>query len=171
MRYLIQFLISTYIYMAVSVAAPPNPPAGGERQTIGADQPLGEVAISGNSKLRHFESAKRIAGKYLVVFKDESSLIKAANSGEFDRLAVARNVLPTTEAGVNKLAAALATANRARLRSVYFYAIRGFSIEATEADAIALANDPRVEYVAPVLETTLDTIQNSGGLRSGDITD
>ena len=44
-------------------------------------------------------------------------------------------------------------------RHIYKHALKGFSIQMTEADAMALSQDPRVQYVQEDGEATLDTSQ------------
>ena len=46
-------------------------------------------------------------------------------------------------------------------RHIYKHALKGFSIQMTEADAIELSNDPRVQYVQEDGEVTLDTSQTA----------
>ncbi len=77
---------------------------------------------------RHRE--KRIPSQYIVVL-DQDAAGAAADAGL--AAADADQVILTTSSG--------------RVKQVYANALRGFSAEMTEADAIALSNDPRVRFV------------------------
>lgn len=76
------------------------------------------------SKAKFRQVANRIANQYVVVLKDE----------------IAR-------ADVSSVTSDLAFRHRGVPRFVYRGALKGFSISLTEAAAIALSNDPRVDYV------------------------
>src|SRR6266542_578961 len=62
---------------------------------------------------------------------------------------------------IDSLASGLANAQRGTLRAVYRYALKGFSIHGiSEAQALALSEDPRVEFVEENCEGTTGSVQN-----------
>ncbi|HEV2801924.1 MAG TPA: protease inhibitor I9 family protein, partial [Pyrinomonadaceae bacterium] len=77
---------------------------------------------STEARIRRSDAA--VPGKYIVVFKD------------------------SVPAGrVNAFAAQLAREHGGKVGFVYQHALRGFSVELSEARAIALSRNPQVEYV------------------------
>jgi len=86
------------------------------------------------AKLRRLKKA--IAGQYIVVFRNDlapSSLQSVANE------------LTRTHGG--------------QIKYVYEHALKGFALQASEAQAIALSRDARVEYVEEAGEVVLTGVQ------------
>jgi subtilisin family serine protease len=97
-------------------------------------------AQNGKGKFRRSQQA--IHNQYVVVLKDEVE-------------------------DVPSLASRLALAHGGVTRHIYQHALKGFSIQLPEAAAIALSNNPRVDYVAedgPVSSNTTQTNPPSWGL-------
>ena len=67
----------------------------------------------------------------------------------------------TNKAEVKSLARELALTYSGTTHHIYKHAIKGFSIQSTEAAAIALSQDPRVEYVEEDGEVELATTQTN----------
>ncbi len=70
-----------------------------------------------------------IPGQYIVVLKDEA----AGPRGEFSFAQQASDVLVSAYGG--------------RIKQVFKHALNGYSAEMTEAEAVALSEDPRVDFV------------------------
>lgn len=81
--------------------------------------------------------AKPILNQYIVVFNDDQ---------------------PREE--IHSLASNLTNAQRGKLQAIYSHALKGFSIHGiSEAAAIALSNDPRVEFVEENCEGRTGSVQ------------
>ncbi|MDQ1560498.1 MAG: hypothetical protein QOD32_3558, partial [Pyrinomonadaceae bacterium] len=81
-------------------------------------------AQDANSTGRIRRSDAPAADNYIVVFKDS-----------------------VPQGRVNAFAAQLARAHGGKIGFTYQYALRGFSVEMSEKQALALSNNPQVEYV------------------------
>ena len=86
------------------------------------------------SKFRHTQNA--ISNRYIVVLKPD-----------------------TGQPAINSTTQSLAETYGGQVRFIYEHALKGFSIQLTEAAAIALSNDPRVDYVAEDAVVTLSGTQ------------
>jgi hypothetical protein len=82
------------------------------------------------------KSARPIAGQYVVVLKDDFS-----------------------PSGVAPVAGSLTLRHGGRVKYVYEYALKGFALEASEAAAVAMSRDPRVEYVEESAEVEVTGVQ------------
>ena len=86
------------------------------------------------AKLRRLNKA--IAGQYIVVFRN--------------------NLAP---ASVPSIASQLTQKHGGQIKYVYQHALKGFALQASEAQAIALSRDPRVDYVEEAGEVVLTGVQ------------
>jgi hypothetical protein len=84
-----------------------------------------------------------------------------SGTGPQEQIAQARQAIESN-------AVELAQTHNGVLGYVYADAIRGFSVEMTEADAKALSEDPRVKYVEEDGEVSADTLQHEDGEASAD---
>jgi len=75
------------------------------------------------------KGTRAIPGQYIVVLKDEA----AGPRGEFSFAQQASDVLVSAYGG--------------RIKQVFKHALNGYSAEMTEAEAVALSEDPRVDFV------------------------
>jgi subtilisin family serine protease len=91
-------------------------------------------AQNGKGKFRRTQRAT--ANRYVVVLKDD---------------------VPSEE--VASVASQLALAQGGVPKHIYQHALKGFSVELPEAAAIALSNNPRVDYVAEDGEVSINTTQ------------
>jgi subtilisin family serine protease len=91
-----------------------------------------------NAKRKFRRAHKAITNQYVVVLKDEISRQDIAS-----------------------LASELARTHKGATRHVYKDALKGFSIQLSEAAAIALSNDERVDYVAEDGEVSITETQFS----------
>src|SRR5690349_6113466 len=87
---------------------------------------------------RFHKSAKPVKDQYIVVLQND-----------------------TNEADVKSLAREFALTHSGTTHHIYKHAIKGFSIQLTEAAALALSQDPRVEYVEEDAEIELATTQTN----------
>ena len=92
---------------------------------VGAQQDGGQ----GHGKLH--KKAKKIANQYIVVFDEDPDPTGAGDFGE--TAAAADRKIAKTKSG--------------RVKDVYEYALKGFSAEMTEEDALLLADDPDIALV------------------------
>ena len=106
--------------------------------------PSGMVSSTTGSaavKPKFLKKEKPVPNEYIVVIKDYA----ADPKGE-DSLA-------------GYIADDLAGAHKGKVKKVYKHALHGFSIEMSEADALALSEDPRVEFVEENGEVHASTVQ------------
>jgi hypothetical protein len=82
--------------------------------------------LSASAVIRYSGSPAAIAGKYIIVLKDNASIRKE---------------------GVAAHARRLSDKYRGKLGHVYQHALHGFSVEMSETDARRLATDPDVAYI------------------------
>ena len=85
-------------------------------------------------KLRRLQKA--IAGQYIVVFKN--------------------NLAPSS---LSSVANELTQKHGGQIKYVYEHALKGFALQASETQAIALSRDPRVEYVEEAGEVVVTGVQ------------
>jgi subtilisin family serine protease len=93
-------------------------------------------------KPKFFKKEKPIPNEYIVVLKDY-----AADPRGDDSLA-------------EYIANDLAGAHKGKVKKVYKHALHGFSIQMSEADALALSEDPRVDFVEEDGEVHASTVQS-----------
>jgi len=91
-----------------------------------------------NDKGKFRKTQKAIANQYVVVLKDEVPGEQVASVAT--QLALARGGVP---------------------KHIYQHALKGFSVQLPEAAAIALSNNPRVDYVAEDGEVSANTTQTN----------
>jgi len=94
-------------------------------------------------KSKLFKKEKPIPNEYIVVIKDY-----AADPKGDDSLA-------------EYIANDLAGAHNGKVKKVYKHALHGFSIQMSEEDALALSEDPRVDFVEEDGEVQATTVQTS----------
>jgi subtilisin family serine protease len=94
-----------------------------------------------NSKNKFRTKEKKVANSYIVVLEDWAVGLKGDTSAAPD------------------IAANLATIYNGKVKHIYKHAISGFSIELSEADALALSQDARVKYVEEDGIVTANTTQ------------
>ncbi len=100
----------------------------------------GSMVHADHIAIRHSGSPAAIAGKYIVVLKDNASVRKK---------------------GIVPLARTLAVKHAGKLGYVYQRALRGFSAEMSETEARRLATDPDVDYIEQDQATRIaDTQEN-----------
>ncbi|SEU34795.1 Ig-like domain-containing protein [Stigmatella erecta] len=102
--------------------APGVPPEAASSHALGAAPPAG--------RRLHRAGEGGIAGRYIVVFSEAETQRLRASPLE-----------------VRKASEALSKGYRATVRRVYASALKGFSAELPEAEALRLSEDPRVRYV------------------------
>ena len=127
------FLITIVSTLALWTAFPNRDVALAEAT---AQDPVPQV------KLRRHPN--RIPNRYIVVLKDEA----AGPRGE------------SSQAG--EVGAALTQAYGGSIERVFKHALNGFSARISEAEAIALSQDPRVAYVEEDAEVSIDPIRSIG---------
>ncbi|HZG51927.1 MAG TPA: S8 family peptidase [Pyrinomonadaceae bacterium] len=103
---------------------------------------VGGTTSSAAAKSKLLKKEKPIPNQYIVVLKDY-----AADPKGDDSLA-------------GYIADDLAGAHKGKVKKVYKHALHGFSIEMSEADALALSEDPRVEFVEEDGEVRATTVQS-----------
>ncbi len=91
-------------------------------------------------KLRKHAKAKAIANHYIVVLHDD-----AVN-------------YTTRDAAVAEIGDSLAAAHGAEIERTYKHALNGYAMEMSEAQALALSQDPRVAYVEEDAEVSIEPI-------------
>ncbi|HEX8772544.1 MAG TPA: S8 family serine peptidase, partial [Pyrinomonadaceae bacterium] len=96
-----------------------------------------------NSRNKIRTKEKKVANSYIVVLEDWAVGLKGDTSAAPD------------------IAANLATIYGGKVKHIYKHAISGFSIELSEADAVALSQDARVKYVEEDGIVTANTTQTS----------
>lgn len=89
--------------------------------------------------------------------RNPGKLLKVQKAIPDQYIVVLRN--DTQKADVANLANKLVHTHGGRLRHVYEHALKGFAVQLTEAAALALSQDPRVEYVAEDGEVSISTTQ------------
>ena len=104
--------------------------------------PAGAQQDGGQGNGKFHRQAKKIANQYIVVL-DEDPTGAAGDFGE--AAAAADRKIAKTRSG--------------RVKDVYAYALRGFSAEMTEEDALLLADDPEVAWVEEDSEMEIVTTQ------------
>jgi subtilisin family serine protease len=98
-------------------------------------------SVQGQNKNKFRTKEKKAANSYIVVLEDWAVGLKGENSAAPD------------------IAANLATIYGGKVKHIYKHAISGFSIELSEADALALSQDARVKYVEEDGIVTANTTQ------------
>ncbi|MEO8379055.1 MAG: S8 family serine peptidase [Acidobacteriota bacterium] len=93
------------------------------------------VLAGGPKKAKFLRSDRKIADRYIVVLEDRT-------------------------ASVDAVADELVTKHRGRKDKVFTHALKGFSANLSEKEAMALANDPRVAYVEEDGIVSIDTTQS-----------
>ncbi|PYQ50379.1 MAG: peptidase S8, partial [Acidobacteria bacterium] len=88
----------------------------------------------GSKKPKIIKAKKKIPNAYIVVLEDRVD--------------------------VDAAAADLAGLSRGQLKHVYKSALKGFALDVSDAEAAAIAQDPRVKYVEEDSEVTLETTQS-----------
>ena len=106
-----------------------------------AQQPLGAGAGQANARF-HRHPGPKVPNSYIVVLDQDPTPDGDENQSALD----ADDVIARTRSG--------------RLHHVYSHALRGFSAEMSEEDALALADDPRVAYVEEDGEMQIVTTQS-----------
>ncbi|HZH91899.1 MAG TPA: S8 family peptidase [Pyrinomonadaceae bacterium] len=107
--------------------------------------PSGAVSSTSSSaavKTKLFKKEKPIPNEYIVVLKDYAADPKGDHS----------------LAGY--IADDMAGAHKGKVKKVYKHALHGFSVEMSEEDALALSEDPRVEFVEEDGEVHATTVQS-----------
>jgi subtilisin family serine protease len=104
--------------------------------------PAGAQQDGGQGNGKFHRQAKKIVNQYIVVL-DEDPTGAAGDFGE--AAAAADRKIAKTRSG--------------RVKDVYAYALRGFSAEMTEEDALLLADDPEVAWVEEDSEMEIVTTQ------------
>jgi subtilisin family serine protease len=97
---------------------------------------VGGQAHAQKAKDKFHRTQGAITNQYVVVLKDEVS-----------------------KKDIAAIASELARNHGGATRHIYKHALKGFSIQLPEAAAIALSNDPRVEYVAEDGQASISTTQ------------
>jgi subtilisin family serine protease len=101
----------------------------------------GSAITSAAVKSKLVKKEKPIPNEYIVVLKDYAADPKGENSlAEY-------------------IANDLAGAHKGKVKKVYKHALHGFSITMSEADAVALSEDPRVEFVEEDGEVRATAVQ------------
>ncbi|HEY6188295.1 MAG TPA: S8 family peptidase [Pyrinomonadaceae bacterium] len=98
-------------------------------------------SVQGQNKNKFRTKEKKVANSYIVVLEDWAVGLKGESSAAPD------------------IAANLATIYNGKVKHIYKHAISGFSIELSEADALALSQDARVKYVEEDGIVTANTTQ------------
>jgi hypothetical protein len=116
-------------------------------------------------KFRKVERA--IPGRYIVVLNDESLKLDdlPAETGEStpeQKAAVARQRQEAISLRINTLAKDLARSHKGIVGHIYHYAIHGFSVQMTEADAQALSRNSQVKYVEEDGEVSINGARSAG---------
>lgn len=97
---------------------------------------LGGQSHAQKAKGKFRRSQKAIPNQYVVVLKDEIS-----------------------KEEIDPLSSELARTHNGATRHIYKNALKGFSVQLPEPAALALSNDPRVDYVAEDIEVSISTTQ------------
>ncbi|SEL29649.1 Ig-like domain (group 3) [Stigmatella aurantiaca] len=133
-------LLGTSLWL--SCAEPPAPASPPAPPDAAASQALGVAPLAGRRLYRAGE--RGLAGRYIVVFSEAEAQRLRASPLE-----------------VRKASEALSRAYRATVRRVYSSALKGFSAELPEAEALRLSEDPRVRYVEQERVFTLHGTQQA----------
>ena len=103
--------------------------------------PVGAQQDGGQGNGKFHKQAKKIANQYIVVFDEDPT-----GAGDFGETAAAADrKIGKTKSG--------------RVKDVYEYALKGFSAEMTEEDALLLADDPDIAFVEEDSEMEIVTTQ------------
>jgi subtilisin family serine protease len=101
----------------------------------GTEESNGSIELAQSTKFLQAEPGHGVPGSYIVILNDDVADVAAAASD-------------------------MAQQHGASVRYVYTSAVRGFAGEMSEAAAMALANNPRVQYVEQDQIFTADTTQS-----------
>lgn len=117
-------------------------------------------------KFRRVKGA--IPNRYIVVFKEEGFDLKGLPAVPAQATAEQRKAIENQRADllaqqVELRANQMASAHSAAVRQVFKYSIKGFAAEMSEADAMALSENPQVKYVEQEGEIFLNQIINPIG--------
>jgi subtilisin family serine protease len=132
-RLVVTLFLAVASVMFVTIGGQTAPP---KNQSNSTQQPA--QATDDESFVRFHKTAKPVKGQYIVVLRPD-----------------------TNEQDVKSLARDLALNYSGKTKHIYKHAIKGFSIQMTEAAAIALSQDPQVEYVEEDAQVELATTQNN----------
>jgi hypothetical protein len=126
-----------------------------KEEELHSPQPLKPVVP--RSKLLHFCYPGRIPGVFFVKIKNDEDLAKDISPSDLKRLKILPGLVPNSKAKCVELGQALAEKHRAKLAETYCTdELRTFVVrDISDADAAALAQDPRVEYLEPDMPTTI----------------
>jgi aqualysin 1 len=102
--------------------------------------PVRGQAQVAQSKFRKHANAKTIANRYIVVLRDEAVNDFAGNTA------------------LAEIGDSFAATYAARIERTYQHALKGYAAEMTEAQALALSQDPRVAYVEEDAEISIEPI-------------
>src|SRR5688500_11552857 len=94
------------------------------------------VLAAGSKEAKLFKAKNKNPGNYIVVFEDR------------------------VEGDVDALADDIVKMSRGRLKHTYKHAMKGFSAELSEKEALKIAADPRVKYVEEDGIVSIDATQS-----------
>lgn len=115
-------------------------------------------ATEKGARLLNFDSPSRVAGRYIVVFKNSAELADVPRSGR-GAPKVLPDVVPTSKASIERLAAALAAQTGGTVYQVFSEpSLMGFwLVGASDADIRSiLVVDPRIAHIEAELDFKLD---------------
>jgi hypothetical protein len=125
-----------------------------KQEDLHSKAPLKPVVPS--SKLLNFCSPSRIAGQFVVKVKDNDELAKDVPPAVADKLDVLPRLIPDNREKCTAFGRAIAEKYHSRFAfnscrdDFRIFSVQGIS----DADAAAMAQDPRIEYLEPNMRAT-----------------
>jgi subtilisin family serine protease len=114
------------------------------------------------SRLLNLDSPGRIPGRYIVQFKPEERMDTSPLHAE--KFVSSPNLRPVDGATTRLLAQELSSVFDGKVTRVFEKRRKGFAVSGLSEDAArSLADDPRVDYVEPVIRLQFSDVQGSPG--------
>lgn len=136
-----------------------------------APPPLEEEKMPNGGRILNWHQGKRIEGSFQIAIRLSTDLIELSRSKKLIRAGVLPDLLPTSRDSVTTFANALVHKYGGKIRSQRDENLNGYParknvivIEGiTDAAAREIANDPRVDYVAPSVSVAPTATQPTAG--------
>ncbi len=153
------FSLSASLLLALAPAALGLGASAAAAPTSAAPTSAAPTSAAPAAKLRRAPAAAKVSGEYIVVLEGEPAAPRssAAASSAVEASAAAR-IEASTAATIDRLA----TAHGARISRRYSAALLGFTARMSEADALALAEDPAVAFVEENAVVSASAVMQGG---------